>query len=482
MRVFVLDKNRQPLDPCHPARARKLLKAGRAAIFRRYPYTIILQDRELANSTVHPHRVKLDPGSRTTGVALLNDSTNTVVWGAEIEHRGTFIHLRMIARACLRRSRRNRTTRYRAPRFRNRHPAPCIVCGKNARHGHKTCRLHRRVRPETPAATRHLPPSLESRLSNVETWTKRLIRLAPIAAISMELVRFDLQAIENPEIQGVEYQQGTLAGYEVKEYLLLKFKHTCAYCEGLSKDPVFEVEHLFPRGRGGSGRVSNLANACHTCNHEKGERTPEEWATSLRRSRKKIDHVRITNCGHVWAQAKAPLKDATAVNTTRWALWQRLTGLGLPMEVGSGGLTKFNRLTQGLPKEHWLDAACVGTSTPQTLHIETSTALHITARGHGRRQMQHHDKYGFPVGKPRSKQRNFHGFRTGDVVRAVVPCGKYVGVHVGRVKVRATGSFCVGDADAISWRNCRLIHRADGYSYAPSSPWLKPGASGAERR
>ncbi len=246
MRVFVLDKDRRPLDPCHPARARKLLNAGRAAVFRRFPFTIILKDRELANSVVHPHRVKFDPGSRTTGVALLNDDTSTVVFGAEIEHRGAQIHLRMTARASLRRARRNRKTRYRAPQFLNRNPAPCIVCDKNARHGHKTCRLHAGVRPETPAAPRRLPPSLESRVANVETWARRLIRLAPVAAISMELVRFDLQNLENPEIQGVEYQQGELAGYEVKEYLLLKFGHQCAYCGGLSKDPVLELE---PRNR-----------------------------------------------------------------------------------------------------------------------------------------------------------------------------------------------------------------------------------------
>ena len=220
MRVFVLDKNRQPLDPCHPARARKLLKAGRAAVFGRQPFTIILKDREVSNSGIHPHRVKFDPGSRTTGVALLNEDTGTLVWGAEIEHRGSAIHLRMTARASLRRTRRNRKMRYRAPRFLNRHPAPCVVCGKNARHGHKTCRLHTRIRPEAPAALRRLPPSLESRVANVETWAKRLIRLAPVAAISMELVRFDLQKVENPEIQGVEYQQGEIAGYEVKEYLL----------------------------------------------------------------------------------------------------------------------------------------------------------------------------------------------------------------------------------------------------------------------
>ena len=480
MRVFVLDKNRHPLDPCHPARARRLLKAGRAAIFRRQPFTIILKDREVANSVVHPHRVKLDPGSRTTGVALLSDDTGTVVWGAEIEHRGAAIHLRMTARSALRHGRRQRHTRYRAPRFRNRHPAPCVVCGKNARHGHKTCRVHTGVRPETPAVPRRLPPSLESRVATVETWVKRLFRLAPVAAISMELVCFDLQKVENPEVRGVEYQQGELAGYEVKEYLLLKFDHRCAYCDGLSKEPVLEVEHETPRSRGGSDRVSNLAIACHTCNQEKGKRTPEEWAEDLRPSHKAIDQVRAANCGRVRAQAKAPLRDAAAVNSTRWGLWHRLATLGLPVEAGSGGLTKFNRTKLGLPKAHWLDAACVGASTPDGLRIEGGATLWIMATGHGKRQRCGTDKHGFPIRHaPRAKR--FLGFRTGDVVRAIVLQGKHAGTHVGRVAARRSGSFRVGSADGISWRHCRLIQRADGYEYAPSSPWLKPGASGAGR-
>jgi hypothetical protein len=57
------------------------------------------------------------------------------------------------------------------------------------------------------------------------------------------------------------------------------------------------------------------------------------------------------------------------------------------------------------------------------------------------------------------------GFQTGDVVRAEVPKGKHAGIHVGRVAVRATGSFRVGRADGINWKNCRILQRSDGYSY-----------------
>jgi 5-methylcytosine-specific restriction endonuclease McrA len=157
----------------------------------------------------------------------------------------------------------------------------------------------------------------------------------------LELVRFDTQLLENPEIGGAEYQQGELAGYEVREYLLEKFTRTCAYC-GATGVPL-QVEHVVPRVRGGSNRVSNLTIACEPCNQAKGSRTAEEF-------------------GHpdVQAQAQRLLKDAAAVNASRWALYRRLQASQLPVEVGTGGRTKCNRTQRGLPKTHWLDAACVG--------------------------------------------------------------------------------------------------------------------------
>jgi hypothetical protein len=95
------------------------------------------------------------------------------------------------------------------------------------------------------------PPSLESRVSNVLTWVTRLRRLCPITALSMELVCFDTQAMEKPEITNKEYQQGTLAGYEAREYLLHKWKRACAYC-GKENVPL-QIEHIQPRAKGGDG-------------------------------------------------------------------------------------------------------------------------------------------------------------------------------------------------------------------------------------
>ena len=109
--VFVLDKNKQPLDPCHPARARQLLREKRATIFRRYPFTILLKDRALEESVTHAHQVKLDPGSRTTGIAMVREGDNKVLWAAELAHRGLTIKSALEDRRAVRRGRRRRARR-----------------------------------------------------------------------------------------------------------------------------------------------------------------------------------------------------------------------------------------------------------------------------------------------------------------------------------------------------------------------------------
>jgi 5-methylcytosine-specific restriction endonuclease McrA len=419
--VFVVDQQRKPLDPVHPGRARYLLKAGHAAALRRYPFTIILKDPK-PETQPQPLRVKLDPGSKTSGIAVVNDVRAQVIWAAEVAHRGQLVKERIDQRRACRRSRRSRHTRYRPPRFANR-----------------------RRRNDW------LPPSLESRITNVLTWVSRIRRCCPIGAISLELVKFDMQFMQNPEISGVEYQQGELVGYELREYLLEKFQRHCAYC-GKTGTPL-EVEHIIPKSLGGSDRLSNLTLACHYCNQAKGNQTADEFG-----------HPEVSQ------QAKAPLKDAAAVNATRWSLYQRLASTGLPIEVGSGGCTKWNRRKQGLHKTHWLDAACVGASTPDSLAVQGSMPLLITAMGRHSRQMCRTNVYGFPNKAPKATSV-VGGFRTGDIVRAKVPAtSKKTGVYVGRIAIRTTGSCNIktasGTTQGIHYRYCQPLHRADGYTYA----------------
>jgi hypothetical protein len=204
--------------------------------------------------------------------------------------------------------------------------------------------------------------------------------------------------------------------------------------------------------RHGSDRVSNLTIACVACNRRKDTLTAEE-------------------CGypHIQAQAQQPLRDAAAVTTTRWALHARLQATGLPVETGTGGRTKWNRTQRELPKTHWLDAACVGASTPDALHIQGIVPLGIQAMGRHRRQMCRTNAYGFPDTAPKATSV-VGGLRTGDIVRATVPASSTKArVYVGRIAIRASGScnLTTGKTtiQGIQYRSCQPLHKGDGYWY-----------------
>lgn len=117
--VFVLDTHKRPLDPVHPGTARHLLNQGKAAVFRRYPFTIILKEA-CPDAPVQDLELKLDPGSKVTGIAIKQG--DRIIFGAELQHRGQQIKDALLSRRQLRRGRRSRKTRYRQPRFLNRTP------------------------------------------------------------------------------------------------------------------------------------------------------------------------------------------------------------------------------------------------------------------------------------------------------------------------------------------------------------------------
>ena len=417
--TFVLDTNKQPLNPVHPAAARKLLSCGEAAVFRRYPFTIILKN--VVDTDTGSVQIKLDPGSKTTGIALLKD--NKLIFVAELMHRGQTIKASLDSRRALRRGRRAKHTRYRQARFLNR------------------------TRPHS-----WLAPSLKHRVNTTLTWVNKFIRFAPISSITMELVRFDIQQLENPEISGVEYQQGELLGYEIREYLLNKWDRKCTYCK--TQNIPLQVEHIHPKAKGGSNRISNLCLACKKCNIKKGTQDVKDFLS------KKLDLLK-----QIMVQVKRPLKDATAVNSTRWALFNQLKLTGLPVTTGSGGQTKYNRTRLELPKTHYFDAACVG--KVDKLVVLTAQPLSIKSNGHGTRQMCRTDKFGFPSRYvPRDKF--VKGFQTGDIVKALVTSGKKIGEYVGRVAVRSSGAFNISAKElvqGISHKYCQILHRKDGYSY-----------------
>ena len=416
--VFVINKNKQPLSPCHSAVARKLLKQGKAVIHKRFPFTIRL--KELKNSETKAEcRLKIDYGSRHTGLAIL--SGTNVMWVAQLHHKTNIVD-DLKSRSALRKSRRNRKTRYRQARW-----------------------LHRVHSDDW------LQPSLKSKVNNIVNMVVKLRKLCPLTHISYENVKFDTQLMQNPEISGVEYQQGTLKGYEVREYLLEKFDRKCAYCK--AENVPLQIEHIISKAKGGTNRISNLTIACQPCNQAKGTMSAEEF-------------------GHpeVQKQAKASLKDVASLNITRWKVYEALLKTGLPVDCGTGGRTKFNRTNLELPKDHHFDAICVGVSTPENIVFQTNQVLHIKAKGRGSHCRTNVNKYGFPVGYL-ARQKRFFGFQTGDVVKAIVPKGKYQGTWVGAVACRKSGSFDIKDrhgkrtAQSVNYKNCKKMSRNDGYEY-----------------
>lgn len=414
--VFVLNKNKKPLSPCSNAVARKLLKLGKAVIHKKYPFTIRLRELKEVNENKQEYRLKIDYGSRYTGLSIL--SNNKVLWLAELHHK-TDIKDKLDSRRGHRRFRRNKL-RYRKVRFLNRKRKDGWI-----------------------------PPSLQSRVDNIKSFLNKLMKIIPLTHISYENCKFDTQLINNENIKGIEYQQGTLLGYTIREYLLEKYNRKCIYC-GKENIPL-EIEHIIPKSRGGTNRIDNLGIACHTCNQSKGSKTAEEFGYP-----------------NIQKQVKKTLKDSALINATRWKIYEILLNTGLNIECGSGALTKMNRINHKLLKTHYYDSCCIGKSTPNNLIFKTDEVLFIKNLGRGAYQRTTLNKYGFPRAYlPRTKY--FFGFQSGDIIKAIIPKGKNKGTWLGSVACRTSGSFNInlkkGRIQGINYKYCQIIQKSDGYKY-----------------
>lgn len=319
----------------------------------------------------------------------------------------------------MRRNRRSRNTRYRQPGLPNQKKPLCW-----------------------------LAPSLLHRVQTVETWVNRLLKYVPICCIYIEQVKFDMQKIMNPEVSGVLYQQGELQGYRVREYLLEKWKRQCAYCS--QKDVPLQVEHIEPKAKGGSDRVSNLCLSCAKCNQKKGMRSVQEFLKNKPELLKQI-----------LTQRQSPLKDAAAVNSTRKRIVGMLDTKNLPVIEGEGCQTKMNRIISGLPKEHYLDAASVGDCTLKVVS-RLSKPISALCKGQGGRQKAALNKYGYPI--RHNPLKPIKGWSSGDIAIRT-DTGEF-----GRVNPRSqSNSFnftpLVGKAVSVHMDKLRRVHRKDGYMY-----------------
>jgi 5-methylcytosine-specific restriction endonuclease McrA len=313
-----------------------------------------------------------------------------------------------------------------------------------------------------------LAPSLRHRVDSTLSIARRLCQYAPVTEFHVERVAFDTHAMsEGRTLTAVEYRNGTLAGTDVREYLLATWGRACTYC-GATGVPL-NIDHIRPRSRGGSNRVSNLTLACVPCNQAKGSTPVEEFLAK-----------RPNRLEAVLGQVKTPLCDAAVMNATRWQLTDALKALGRPVHAWSGSRTKRNRTAMGLAKTHTVDALSVGRldheSGDAIVRVPQQVCV-IKATGRGVYARTTPDRFGFPRLR-RSRRKRHYGFATGDLVRATVPTGKWIGTWTGRISVRATGQHSMTTPTgrfSVSYVNLRLLQRADGYAYTRKQEVAKIG-------
>ena len=451
--VFVLNKQKRPKDNCTPAKARILLRDGFAVVHKQHPFTIRLKDNAV-HSQEKEYQIKVDPGSKTTGIALVDEDANAVFF-AELEHRGERVVSLLETRRQTRRNRRTRELRYRKPKWGNTYK-----------------KKDSKFQADSPRPDDWLPPSIMSIEQNIVNFVKKLMALSNVRSIALESVKFDMQKMENANISGVEYQQGKLMGYEMRNYLLEETGQTCQYCRGASNDKRLEIEHMQPKSRGGSNRLSNLTIACHTCNRDKNSDSLPEYLKHLQSLNSSIAKTRTRHIERLLKTNKpfVPLRYAAWVNTMRHRLADDLRILVPHFTEGTGGQTHYNRIQQlKLPKEHYYDALAVAGLPPEgQFNIATDQVLEVKAFGRGSRFRGRTNACGI-ITKNLMREKQVHGFQTGDLVKAIVPKGKKKGVHVGRVAIRKSGYFNIrtdnGSVQGISHKHCSVLQRNDGYAY-----------------
>jgi N6-L-threonylcarbamoyladenine synthase len=311
MLVYVLNKNKEPLMPCKPAKARKLLKMNKAKVIQKKPFTIQL----LYGSSGYKQEISLgvDTGSKFIGLSATTEKKE--LYASTVELRNDIVKLNS-DRKQYRKNRRSRNTRYRKPRFNNRKK------GKN-----------------------WISPSIKHKIDTHLKSIDNVYKILPISKLIVELASFDIQKIKNPNISGVEYQHGEQLGFlNLKQYILHRDHYTCQYCKGKSKHHVLNIHHIESRKTGGDS-PDNLITLCKTC------------------------HTKFHN-GEIQLNIKRKLsfRDASFMNFMKWRLFNKLKELYSNVSMTFGYITNHIRTKYGLPKEHYVDARCIsGNPTAEPL-------------------------------------------------------------------------------------------------------------------
>ena len=420
--VYVLNQNRKPLMPTRDHRmVRLLLNQGKAKVIKRTPFTVML---------LHPVKeykqditLGVDAGSKVVGLSATTESEE--IYASETQLRADIVDL-LSARRAFRRARRNRTTRYRPPRFNNR--------AKSKNKG-------------------WLAPSIEQKIATHLKLVDEVHRVLPITKVIVEVAAFDVQKIKDDAITGYQYQEGDQLGFwNVREYIFFRDGHTCQHCKGKSKDKVLNVHHIESRKTGGDA-PNNLITLCETC-HD------------------------LYHKGKIELKVKrgASFRDVAFMGIMRWAFYNRLKELYGTVGLTFGYLTKNTRIQHGLEKTHCVDARCISGNPDaapsgeiffqKTVRRHNRQIHKATINKGGTRKLNQAPKYVF-------------GYQLFDKVSLKGEEGFIFGR-------RSSGSFDVRLLDGtklsagVSYKKLALLEDRKTIlteRSATSSPWLKRGVS-----
>ncbi len=358
--VPVINMHEKPLMPTRSGKARILLQQEKAIVIQRAPFTIQLC--YLTGNYTQNIKLCIDAGYSTICFSVINNKCELLSGELTLRKR---ISKLIEGKSNYRKTRRSRLL-HRKPRFNNRN------------------------KPEG-----WFTPSIQHKLKTHLGLIEKLKKIPPVTKITIEVASFDTQKLQNPEITGVEYQQEELQGYEVREYMLEKWKHKCGYC-GKSNLPL-EIEHIIPKSRGGTDRVSNLTLACHKCNQKKGNQTAAEFGHS-----------------EIQKKTKQTLKATAFMNIVIWRLVNTLK-----CDWTYGYITKHARIKLGMKKSHVTDAFIAGGNVQ-----ERSRSYELTQTRRNNRSIQTNRK-----GHKPSVRRKRYRLQLNDLVKYIKSLCKVKDVH-----------------------------------------------------
>ncbi len=393
--VYVVSMRGDPLMPTTPRKARLLLKEKKAKVMIRSPFTIQLNYS--TEETTQPITLGIDSGYATVGFSAVTAKKELLV-GELYLRMDTSKNLR--DRRMYRRKRRSRLW-YRKPRFQNR-------------------------KASKPKGW--LAPSIRHKLDSHIRLVEMIKSILPITQTIVEVASFDTQKMQNPDIQGIEYQQGTLFGYTVRNYLLEKWAHQCAYCKK-TQIPL-EIDHIIPKSRGGSDRIANLTITCQACNKKKGNKLATECPQKLQQKITAIQN-----------RAAKSFKAATFITIVRWQLVERLK-----CQHTYGDHTKYKRMKLHLPKSHANDAFIIaggGNNYPRSLLFNVNQIRRnnrsLQTNRTGFKPSIRRQRYSYqPYDLVRLKKHHYRVkgvFNYGKWIRLVNTAGKIINSHIKHVKL-----------------------------------------------